>query len=214
VSWGAARARTALAQDTTAVAVDGEWHRLLTAGLLHSGLLPLVCCADGVRNAGSWVEAYCGSLQAVVTVVLCAAGAGLGQLLAGRADTGLAGAGVCTGLYAAWLTLGLTRGRGVMPITSDRGVLYALLNALMAAYQPAVGFACLAGGALGGVAGTLLAPLLARVLYTCTAVTAAVALSLARAALETVRLGLGVVLALLVATFRAAGEVARTVRGL
>jgi hypothetical protein len=182
---------------------------------VHSGVLPALWCADGLRNAGSWVELLCGGLQAAIVLAFSAFGAAAAQLVVGPAETGLAGSGAVTGLYVAWALLALTRGRRLrMPATSDRGLLYLLLNLLLAARQPAVGLPSMAGGAAGGALGALLAAPLARAAAVLVAVPAAAAIVLARFAVETARLLLGAALALVVATMRAAGEVVRTVRGL
>lgn len=201
-------------QDVAAIANRSEWHRLLSSGLLHSGVLPVLWCVDGLRNAGSWIEAWCGGLQALIIILASGVGTGLAQLLAGSASVGLGGAGVVTGAYAAWCVLGLTRARGEMPLTSDRGIIYMLLNACLAAYQPAVGAACLLGGATGGVLGVLLAPLLARVVFLAVALPVTFVLAAARLVVETVRLLFGIMAAFVVATWRAVAEVVRTVRGL
>jgi len=201
-------------QDRFAIVKDGEWWRLLTAGLLHSGIVPTLWCISGLRNAGAWIELGTGSaLQTLVVFAACGAGATMGQLLARATSAGLAGAGLVTGVYVAWLVLGVTRARGQMPVTSELGILLLALNTGLAVYQPAVGLASLLGGAVGGAVGMLLAPVLARVVFFALALPIALALALARLGIETARLLLGVVGLLLLSTGKAAVEAVRTVRG-
>jgi membrane associated rhomboid family serine protease len=201
-------------QDVPSLAERGEWLRLLTAGLLHSGALAALVAIDAVREAGAWVEGACGGLTAGIVFTASAAAAALAQLTFGCAVCYLSGAGVAAGGYAAWAALALTRCRGLMPGTSDRAILYILLGLILAFHQPAVGPACLAGGAAGGAAALLLAPVLERGVMVATALPVVGALTALRVAVETARLALAFVWTLVVTTWRAAAEVVRTVRGL
>jgi hypothetical protein len=196
------------------IAQRGEWGRLLTAGLLHSGALAAAAAIDGVREAGAWVEAVCGGLTVAVVFATSASAAGLAQLVWGAADAYLSGAGVAAGAYGAWAALGLTRGRGLMPGTSDRGIFYVLAGAVLAASQPAVGLPCLAAGFAGGAAAMLAAPLLTRAVTLAFGVPFVLALVLLRVAVETARLLLGAAWVFAIATARAAVEVVKTIRGL
>jgi hypothetical protein len=118
------------------------------------------------------------------------------------------------GVYAEWAVLALTRARGQIPVTSDRGLLVLALSAGLACLRPEVGPASLAGGAAGGTLGALIAPLLARAAFAAVALPVGAALAAARLAIETAKLAAGIVAALLVATWRSGVEVVRTVRGI
>lgn len=204
------------AQDRAAWWLDGErqWGRLLSAALLHGSLLPALWCADGLRNAGAWLELACGRLQALIMFACAAAGAAAAQLWLNDCAACVSGAGLATGAYTAWAALAATRLRGEVPLTSDRGLLYLALNAAAAWHQPAVGLPCLAGGAAGGALGALAAPALARIAYAAAALPVVLTLAAARLAIETAKLAAAAAVVLLAATWRAGAEAVRTVRGL
>lgn len=208
-------------KDLEAIAYDGQWRRVLTACLLHGGLLPALSAADALRDGGFALEALGGGLQALAVLICAAAGAGGAQLLAPTAPVGFAGAGLVAGVYCGWAATVALRFRGGaeegggVPWTSDRGLLHLAVAAASAAYQPAaVGFPCLLGGALGGALGALLSPVLARAMFAALTLPAMAALVALRVAVETARLALGIVGALLLATWRAGAEALRAIRGL
>ena len=209
------RVTRALQVDLDAIAYDREWRRVLTACLLHSGVVPALCAADALRDGGFALEALGGGLQALAVLLCAGAGAGAAQLRFPVAGVGLAGAGLVVGVYGGWAATVLLRFRGKgLPLCSDRGLVYIAIAALSAWHQPAVGLPCLAGGALGGALGALLAPALARALFVAMAAPVAAALAALKIALETLKVALGVVGVLLLATWRAGAEAVRLIRGL
>lgn len=189
-------------------------HGLLTSGLLHSGLLPMLCSADGISNAGQWLELTSGPLILLVTYAAAAGGAAVAQLMLGTTPTAISGAGAVTGLYAALAVAGLTDRRGTLPVFTLRGIIYAALNLGLALLQPAIGLACLAGGALGGAIIAPIGPAVARGVSLTLGVPVLLVLGGLRLAWQLVMALVVITGAFVLATLRAVMEAVKAVRNL
>lgn len=202
------------AQDVGAVVGGSSLASLFTCGLVNAGLAPALWCADGIANASVWLELRLGALQLLAIFLMATLGAATGQIVWGQAEFAMCAPGVCTGLYAAWLVIATTRFHGSMPISSDKGIFYTLLNVLLATHQPAVGLGSIAGGALAGALAVPLAPSLARGLALAFWLPSAVALAVARLAWETGKLAVGVVATVVMGTWAAVMQVVQAIRGM
>ncbi len=117
-------------------------------------------------------------------------------------------------MYVALCIMGLTRCRGAIPVTSDRGLLWCTLNCLLALYQPAIGLPSVVGGAVGGAVGALCAAELGQALGLALGLPVIAFLVAGKVALEAVRLVVTIVLTFVVATWRAGQEAFKAVRNL
>jgi hypothetical protein len=142
----------------------GKLSGLFSSGLLYSGLLPLWWCGHGLMEAGGLIESQTGPWELIMIFIVTSFAAAFLGVWKGISAVILAGPGVVTGLYVAWLTLALTRYRGQIPWGSDTGLVLLLVNLGYGAWQPAVGLWSHLGGAIGGVLGVGLAPRLVWVL--------------------------------------------------
>jgi hypothetical protein len=187
---------------------------LFTCGLVHAGLFPALWCADGIGNASWWLEVRMGSLQLLAVFVTVVLGAAAGHLALEGNAYGACCPGVCVGLYVAWAVAALTRFRGTMPACSDKGVLYIILTALVAAQQPLIGLGSLLGGALAGAVAVPAAPALAQGLFYAFYLPTSAALVAARIALDTAKVVLAIAATLAYGLWQLVVTVAQTIRGL
>eukprot|EP00775_Hariotina_reticulata_P003565 gene3565-3833_t len=126
---------------------------LITSGLTHSGLLAAVLNTAALFDAGRCLEAGMGSMQLISTSLMASVCAAVGHLVGGSSMLGVGGSGMVVGVYVAWVLQAkrhMQEDINMKELYIAAGVL-VVLNLLLGMVQPAVGFASLAGGLLGGV---------------------------------------------------------------
>ena len=94
--------------------VEGEWWRLLTAGLLHGGLVHLAFNLWAFWSAGFLTERLFGNAGFLLIYLLSAVGAGLVSVTLKPLGVSVGASGAIFGVYGALLAFVLTH-RGVLP---------------------------------------------------------------------------------------------------
>ncbi|MBR4455594.1 MAG: rhomboid family intramembrane serine protease [Solobacterium sp.] len=128
----------------------GEWHRLLTAGIVHAGLAHLLMnmvslyilggALEPGMNPWKYLLLLCGSVLGGSVFVFCISG----NTVAAGISGGLYGL-LASYIYLVWES-------GVMKIPQVRtGVIYTLLMNLMINFMPGVAWQAHLGGAVTGL---------------------------------------------------------------
>ncbi len=139
--------------------LEGKLHLLASAGLLHSGLLPMMWSVAGISDAGVLLELSLGFTTLLVMLAMCAAFAAAFPIMFSDQRYVLAGVGTLAGMQAALATAGLRDHRAL--VVSPRALIYMLLSLFWSWYHPLIGLWSMAGGMLGGVLSVFVAPWLA-----------------------------------------------------
>ncbi|HEX3734004.1 MAG TPA: rhomboid family intramembrane serine protease [Solirubrobacterales bacterium] len=142
------------------VGVEGDWWRYLTAPFAYIDIGYLFVVALGLAIFAPGVERRLGSFPTAVLLLACGA---LGVLAAGGIASAkgeitviAGGNGMALGAVAAWFAIRRSEAHGAIDEEYDMvgiGVAAAVLVALPLFAPTADFFACLVGGAVGGLAG-------------------------------------------------------------
>lgn len=136
--------------------VEGQWWRLLTASLLHGGLLHIGFNLWAFWGAGQFAERIYGNLGFLALYVLGALGCSLLSAAVHPLTVSVGASGAIFGVYGALLLFAFTH-RGVFPpelLRKQRNSLLGFLgyNVVFAFTQPNIDLAGHAGGLLTGIA--------------------------------------------------------------
>lgn len=141
--------------------VNGQWWRLITATLLHAGLVHLAFNLWAFWNAGQFAERIFGNLAFLAIYWLSAVGGELASLGWNPMGVGVGASGAVFGVYGALLAFVMLH-RGVLPteyLAAQRNSLFAFIgyNVVFSFMQSNINLAAHAGGlATGFCAGAVL----------------------------------------------------------
>ncbi|MCW2927887.1 MAG: Peptidase rhomboid domain protein, partial [Thermoleophilia bacterium] len=125
----------------------GEWWKLLTANLLHGGIMHLGFNAVVLVVAGRWLEHLVGRRVVLATILMCLVTSTAGALLASPESVTIGASGVAFGLLGCSVAVD-PRGRTAVGVMARPLV---LVNAIFTFVLPGVSIGGHAGGLLGGV---------------------------------------------------------------
>jgi len=134
----------------SAVLIDHQWWRLITAGFLHAGLLHIGVNMMSLWFLGRFIEQIAGPVRMLLIYAVSLVASGIGVVFLSGPDAATVGAsGAIFGLFGALFAIGLKLGRpGMDLIRSNIGIL--VLNLIITFTVPAISWQAHVSGLLAG----------------------------------------------------------------